>query len=392
MRTHFLVLSPVLFAAPMAMAERPPIDLELDGETVLVVSALGDDGQGANSESFLAEASLVGTAESVLDNGVRLRSRVAIRVQKDNPLRPGFSGGFGTDPAAAPGAFSGLLNGPVPNGDGDDLRGRFETAYFQIDGGYGELRLGKDQGVAARFFEGAPEVLSHARADNALLDPTGLSGVRTRHDLTGPSAKLSYATPRLLGFRAGLSYTPEADADGLDRRPAAGGTLSAPDTENAIELALNGSRTLRESGFRIDGTLAWSKAETKVRFGSAPYEDTETLSAGLRLEQGRWSGGLSSLNSDNGLPNADYTAWSTGLMREGDLFDVSLKYGEAEDDGANLEATSWRLGVGKTFSTGTKLAVAYLDDEIIGAAQNRSNQGIVVEITLSGEMFALTSY
>ncbi|MEM9055288.1 MAG: porin, partial [Pseudomonadota bacterium] len=226
MRSQFLVLSPILVAAPMALAERPPIDFELDGETVLVVSALGDDDQGANSEGFLAEASLVGTAESVLENGVRLRGRVALRAQKDNPLRPGFSSGFGGDLNAAPGAFSGLSNGPVPDGTGDDLRGRFETAYFQIDGGYGELRLGKDQSVAARFFEGAPEVLSHARADNGLLDPTGLNGVRTRNDLTGPSTKLSYATPRLLGFRAGLSYTPEADADGLDRRPAAGGALS----------------------------------------------------------------------------------------------------------------------------------------------------------------------
>lgn len=380
------------FAAPQAASERPPIDIEVEAETVLAITPISDHEDGREPETFLGEASLSGTAETVLDNGVRLRGRFAMRVQKDHPKRPGGAGGFGANVASAPGAFSGLSDSPFPNGEGDELRARLETAYFQVDGGYGELRLGKDSGVAARFHEGAPTVLSHARGDTALLDPTGLTSVRTRHDLTGPSAKISYATPRLLGVRAGISFTPEANADGLDRRPAAGGALTAPETENALELALNATRTLRETGLRFDAAVAWSTAEVSPRVGAAPYTDMETLSAGLKLKREDWSFGVSALSSDNGLPYGDYTSWNAGIMREGELFDLSFSYGKVEDEGANLDGTSWRLGIGKDFDSGLRLATAYLDDSIEVNGIDLSGSAIVVEMTLSSEIFSLTGY
>ncbi|MEM7492060.1 MAG: porin [Pseudomonadota bacterium] len=377
---------------PNVSAERPPIDAELEAETVLVITPLSDDSESRESETFLGEASLSGTAETILESGIRLRGRFALRLQKDHPQRPGGSGGFGVDTTAAPGAFSGLSNGPVPTGEGDDLRARLETAYIQIDGGYGELRIGKDSGVSARFHEGAPSVLSHARGDTPLLDPTGLTTVRTRHDLTGPSAKISYATPRLLGVRAGVSFTPDAEADGLDRRPAAGGATSAPEIENAIEVALNATRTLRDSGLRFDVAVAWSHADVSTRFGNTPYMDIETLSGGLKLAAGNWSGGLSALSSDNGLANSDYASWSAGVMRESDLFDLSLTYSEAQDDSVNLDGRSWRFGVGKDFNIGLNVAVVYAHDHLDVDGTEASGSGVVVEMTLSSEIFSLTGY
>ena len=388
-----LSFASLIYAAlPYVSAERPPIDAELEAETVVVITPLSDDREGRESETFLGEASLSGTAETILESGVRLRGRFALRLQKDHPQRPGGSGGFGIDPAADPGAFSGLSSGPVPTGEGDDLRARLETAYIQVDGGYGELRIGKDSGVAARFHEGAPSVLSHARGDTPLLDPTGLTTVRTRHDLTGPSAKVSYATPRLLGVRAGVSFTPDAKADGLDRRPSAGGATSAPEIENAIEIALNATRTLRDSGLRFDVAVAWSSADVSARFGNAAYSSVETRSGGLKLEAGDWSGGISGLSSDNGLSNSDYSSWSAGVMREGNLFDLSVTYAEAEDDGINLDGRSWRIGIGKDFDTGLSMAAAYVHDHLDVDGIEVSGSGIVVEMTLSSEIFSLTGY
>ena len=76
------------------------------------------------------------------------------------------------------------------------------------------------RGAAARFFEGAPSALTHASISNAYLDPDGIKIIRTNHDLTGPSAKISYATPRILGLRASrdfgvvLKTGPRPDDDG----------------------------------------------------------------------------------------------------------------------------------------------------------------------------------
>jgi len=385
----FALLMPGVFFLPMAAAlSSAPLETEFDFESIIVVTPISDVDAAISTQPILGEISVTGLSEKVLDNGVRLRARGALRLQADHPSRPGGIGGFGTLAAAPVGAFSGLSAGaPI---DSNDIRTRLETAYLQVDGGYGELRVGKDLGVGARFHEGTRSALSHARLDSILLDPTGLSAVRTRHDLTGPSLKVSYASPRILGLRGGVSYTPEADADGLDRRPEAGTGGIAPETENAIELALNGTRRLRESGWRFDVGLAWSSADVSARGLAVPYDQVETWSAGTRIERDDWTFGASWLESDNGLPRGAYNAWSAGLHRNAYDTDFSVEFGEARDDGAQLDAQSWRIGAARDFGPSTRLAIGYLDDRTETINQNWSSQGVVVEITLSQKIVEIT--
>lgn len=363
-----------------------PVEAEFDMVAAAIITPLSDD-DGAQTEALLAEFSVSGKAEKVLENGVRIRGRMDVRAQRDHPARPGGTGGFGSGMAPT-GAFSGLSSGASI--EDADTRVRLETAYLQVDGGYGELRIGKDQGVAARFHEGSANVLSYARLDSALLNPSGLSAVRTRHDLTGPSAKISYASPRILGLRAGLSYTPNAEADGLDRRANYGTGGFAPEIENALELALNGTRRFRENDLRVDAALAWSTADVSERAGLIPYATVETLSAGTRIERGDWTFGGSWLSSDNGLPDADYTAWSAGLSRAFSEMNVSLNYGEARDDGAQIETSSWQAGLGRAFGTDTEVALSYTYDEAETPIGIVKSQGVVVEITLFTEILNIT--
>lgn len=390
MLKHFFapLAGPVLLV-PLALAQGgSPIEAELELESVTVVSPHLDMDADTDAETLLGELSITGNAEKVLENGVRLRARGALRLQADHSSRPGGIGGFGDALSAPVGAFSGLSSGtPI---ESSDIWGRLETAYLQIDGGYGELRVGKNRGVAARFYEGPKSALSHARLDTALLDPSGLSTLRTRHDLTGPSPKLSYASPRILGLRGGISFTPEADADGLDRRPSSGTGGVSPEIENAIELALNGTRRLRESGWRFDVGLGWSTADVSTNGPQNIYGSVETWSAGTRIEQGDWTFGASWLNSDNGQPASDYSAWSAGLFREAYNIDFSAEFGESKDDGAVLNSKGWRLAAGKDFGKDTRIAVAYLHDELTTPLHKWTAQGVVVEITLSQEIVQVT--
>lgn len=382
-------MSPCVWGVSYAWADAPlPWDLELELETVTVVTPVSNDDAPLDVEPLLGEVSLVGTSERVLDNGVRLRARGALRLQADHPSRPGGIGGFGNLAVAPVGGFSGLSAAtPIPD---SDMRARLETAYFQIDGGYGEVRVGKDQGVGARFHEGAKSVFSHARLDSALLDPTGLSTVRSRHDLTGPSAKISYATPRLIGLRGGISYTPDANADGLDRRPGAGTGGLAPETENAIEIAINGTRRLRDSGWRFDVGMAWSSANLENRSVLTAYDQIDTWSAGTRIEKDDWTFGASWLESDNGRAQSDYQAWSTGVHRDAFGTEFSMEYGRSTDDGVQLDSESFRLGAAREFGKSTKIAVGYLQDRTERFAQKWESRGVVVEITLSQEIVGIT--
>jgi len=388
MRHICLFVPCLLLALPGHAQGGAPLETELDVESVTLLTPLTNSDTDRDAETILGEVSLNGETEKVLESGLRIRARGALRVQRDHPSRPGGSGGFGDMPLAPTGAFSGLSAAPPINAS--DLRARVETAYLQIDGGYGEVRIGKDRGVASRFHEGARSVLSHGRLDTTLLDPTGLSAIRTRHDLTGPSAKISYASPRLVGIRAGASFTPDADADGLDRRPAASAGGLAPETQNAVELALNASRRFRESGWRVDVGLGWSSADVSTSALTSPYGSIETWSAGTRIEKDDWTFGTSWLSSDNGRSNGDYAAWSAGLHRKAYSTEFSAEYGEATDDGAGLESQGWRLGASRRFTPDTKLAIAYLNDEIESPLQTQRSQGIVVEITLSQKILQLT--
>lgn len=385
----FALLTPGFFLLPTVAAQTgPPLETEFDFESVILVTPISDADTTISTEPILGEISLTGSSEKVFDNGVRLRARGALRLQADHPSRPGGIGGFGNIAAAPVGAFSGLSAGaPVET---SDIRTRLETAYLQVDGGFGELRVGKDLGVGSRFHEGTRSALAHARLDSTLLDPTGLSAVRTRHDLTGPSLKVSYASPRILGLRGGVSYTPAADADGLDRRPMAGTGGVSPETENAIELALNGTRRLRESGWRFDVGLAWSAADVADRGLSAAYDQVETWSAGTRIERDDWTFGASWLESDNGLPQSTYSAWSIGVHRNAYDTDFSIEFGQADDEGTQLDAQSWRAGVARDFGPSTRLAIGYVDDRIDRISQNSSSQGVVVEITLSQKIVEIT--
>lgn len=386
---HFCVFVPcLLLALPGHTQSAAPLESEIDVESVTLITPLANRDSNHDTETILGEVSLNGQTEKVLESGLRIRARGALRVQRDHRSRPGGIGGFGDLPLAPTGAFSGLSAAPPI--EMSDLRARVEIAYLQLDGGYGELRLGKDRGVTSRFHEGAKSVLSHGRVDTALLDPTGLSAVRSRHDLTGPSAKISYASPRIVGIRGGASFTPSADADGLDRRSAASASGLAPDVQNAMELALNASRRFRESGWRVDIGLGWSSADVSSNTVASPYGTVETWSAGTRIEKDDWTFGTSWLTSDNGLSNGDYSAWSAGLHREAYDTEFSAEYGQSTDDVAGLDAHGWRLGAARRFTPDTKLAIAYLHDEIESPLQTQRSQGIVVEITLSQKILQLT--
>ncbi|GAB5459454.1 MAG: hypothetical protein Hens3KO_24840 [Henriciella sp.] len=387
MRLKLAIVTYGMLTAPAFAQGTAPIEIELNVESTLV-GAADFDSEATDTEPLLGEISLSGSAEKVLENGVRIRGRADLRYQHDHPKRPGGTGGFGSLSGAPVGAFSGLSNGQQI--ETSDDRARFETAYLQIDGGYGELRAGKGPGIAARFYEGPQTALSYARLDTALLDTSGLGIIRSRHDLTGPSAKISYASPRMLGLRAGISYTPSANADGLDRRPAAGTSQSAPDMSNAVELALNGTHRFRSNGLRIDGMLAWSRADTKDRAGIAPYGTVETVSAGTRLEFNDFTIGGSWLESNNGLPGADYRAWSSGIGHEALDAIWTLTYGEAEDDGSATEASAWRLGVSKSITDTVDLGFAFTSDSLETSIVNQRSEGVVVEITLLTEILKLT--
>ena len=334
------------------------------------------------------------SADYVLSNGAIIGAAGALEAQYDNPARDGFAGvfpsagGAGGEPG---GAFSGLGRGLAP--EDRDARISLETAYIYIDGGYGEARFGADDGVATRFFEGGPALLTQAGLVNPALDPSGQILTRTDHDLTGPALKLSYATPRILGLRAGLSYTPEADRRGLDRDPARDFPGAArPEIEDAFEVALNISRRLPRSGVRLRAGAAYSQADTQLPANPTLFGKVETWSAGGSAEFSKFRIGGSYLESNNGVSGipGDYTAWSLSGAVPFGKFEAVAALAGAEDEFARLSSDSWEIGLAWKPEDRWRLAAGWrnVDTEDLGSGapaspSGGSRNGIVIEITRS---------
>ena len=384
--TVLCVFSAALCLPAVAQEDWDAWEGKWTGEAALVVAPGAD-------EPALYRLGIGFDANRVLDNGLELGVVMELDAELDNARREGFSG-IVADPAsgAVPlaGAFSGLARSAGLEDRG--ARGRLQTAYIYAEGGYGEVRLGRDEGIAKRFAKGAPSLFSTLSLHAPRLDPDGGAIVRTDHDLTGPAAKLSYATPRIIGLRAGLSYTPEADTGGLDRDPARilPGT-AAFTLRNAAEASLSFSHLFRQSGLRVRAATAYSQADIDAApTASAAYGQVDTWSAGANLEWDDTVIGASWLSSDNGLDgiSGDYTAWTLGLTHTAFGLDWGAEYGQASDDAAGIEGESWRAGIAREVNDTTRLVLGYRSNQldpaaVVAAPRTVSGEGIVFEITLS---------
>lgn len=402
MRLSFFLPVAAIFVQPVAAEgwqERVETDLSAEAALVLGIGQ-GELAGIADAESGLFELALSGGGETVLDNGTLVGVRLAVRVQQDHSAR---QAGLGVFPGASlepAGVASGLGRGP--EGLESGARGQLETAYLYIEGGYGEVSIGRDLGMAARVFEGDVGAFSHAGLANARLDPSGLAVIATRADLTGPSTKISYASPRYLGAQLGVSFTPEADVRGLDRDATGEGGESFARLENVIELGANLSRRLPESDVRLRAGLSYAHADIAPPegFAGAFADSAEDWSAGVEIERGDWRAGASWRSADEGVVGrGDYTAWTVGLAHERGDWTGSVTYGEAEIGALEAESEAISVELHRTVGDVLQVGLAWqsrnLDPLAVsnaGDGPSGRRSGLVVEITLFWENATISEY
>ncbi len=385
MRLVFIGIVAAIVAQPTALAEFEgeigSWDYEIGGEVVTVLGA--GDSEGIGWEPALFEFGVEGGLERVLDNGAEIGVRLTWRAQRDHPARTGGVGCLDEGTIPAVGVFFGAAIGCGIEDTGP--RASVEAAYAYIDGGYGELTIGRDLGIASRFYEGPRDVFSHARSSDALLDPSGQSFIRLRADLTGPAAKVSYTTPRLLGLRAGVSFTPEGDARGLDWDPVRSiGGLDRPQIESVWDAGLNFSRRFRESGLRVRAGVTYSEGDLSEIVSPLAFSDNISVtSGGVELEWERLAVAASALSSDNGVSGGDYDAWSIGARTTGFGADWSLTIASAEDSVLQATSDSAVIGAAWTLSDNLRLAVGYQRNRLELPLFEADSQGAVLEITHS---------
>ena len=366
MRIFFLMFLASLAVSESAIAQT---EYEFDAELTVVGAVSDEDSAPTDTENLMGELSASGSASRVLENGVEVTGNITLRVQSDHPSRPGFAGSVLTCPPTISncpslqgngvrGAFSRLSNLPFTDDVGP--RGSIERAYIEIDGGWGALTLGKDAGVGARFYEGGPSVFALARGNDPILDPTGMNAIRLRNDISSSAAKVSYVTPRILGVRGGVSYTPDASVRTLDldtQLTAAG--LLEPELDDAMEIGLQAYHFFRSADLRVRGSLTWSQANSASPF----YDDTQTTSFGFEIEKRDvYRVGASTLTSSNG-GNGDYDSLQAGGEFYVGEWRLGANAARAEDDTIQYVMSSITVGASHEINDHVDMTIGYRASE-----------------------------
>ncbi len=336
-----------LLAAP-ALAS--PLETAFEAR-LTAVAAVGEADGGPDLEPLTARADLYVDALRTLDNGADLGLTLAFAAEQDHPGRDPRGGAVPGAPVDVQGAISGF------SGAGQSAshwRADVESAFLFVKGGWGEATLGWDEGAAARFSLAPPQALRTVSAFEDQLDPTGLGAPVLRNDLSGASAKLTAATPRLLGVRAGLSFAPQAQSVGLDQgfEPRAG--LVQLEPEQILEAGVSFSRVWR-SGWETSAALTYATAQAG---GPAPFGRIETWGGGARFGLGGWRFGAAGLVSDGGAPGADYDSFGAGLARDLGDWTFALSAGSSEDELAGVKLETASAEIQKRFGEGFALGAA----------------------------------
>jgi Gram-negative porin len=377
----------------------------LDARLTLAGSAINDKTPLAPAgDAVLASGALAVKRTDTFDGGLQLVWRGEVKLERDAASRPAFAGVLGDCPASnalCPRVASGAgFLSPISPATGlaatggilnEDGFATLEGASLAVSGAWGEGVLGLDSGAATQLDAQAPTVLQRVSALSPGLDPTGLVIARARNDVTGSSFKATYLSPRWIGFRAGISYTPEANQRGADFDPDVhAGGLASPELESVFEGALSFARRFPESGLRVRTALTYSKADSRSPLPG--FGNYEAWGAGLELEQGEWTGGVRWLSSNNAWDsgNRDYEAWEAGLVRQGSEWRFGVETGWAKDKLTGIDGQSWLVGASRKVTQNIDVGLAWTSAEAdlsvpMGLSlghTNARNTGVVLELAV----------
>jgi predicted porin len=243
---------------------------------------------------------------------------------------------------------------------GDEDGDQIDQAYAFFKGGFGDIRIGSQAGVAgnmymlppgstANFGPYSPNTTGSAESPG-IFDPEGML---TNQD---KSQKLAYYSPTWAGFSFGLSFTPndnEKDYNGGDNADGQWRADSATgDSDNNVGLGLH--YDFEGDGWGLSaGAAAYFEGDVQEK---ADGQDEQSgYNVGVNLSFGGLTVGVAGTYLDdlNGS-GEDGFAIGTGLSYNVDAWTVGLGWAHAETESAGFSDNNKadRVGVTGSYAMG----------------------------------------
>jgi outer membrane protein OmpU len=276
-----------------------------DGTTVNWDTLTADERNhkfGSNSEIHFK-------GSMILDTGLRIGFKAELELEDDQSI-------FG---------LCDEVESIVGGGYGIGCQDPVDEVYMFVEGGFGRIEFGQQDGVGDQFSVTSPRALAahsvNDRQSRDLLNPVGLVLLSTVNDSSGDNTKINYMTPKLGPVKLGLSYTPD------NRNLGAGyGDALEEAGDEILEVALAVDEMFNDVRFQLgasyvtasDEMIAWDNKEwnvgVNVGFGGF------TLGGSYRDSEGFVFGG-----DEN-----EYKAWDAGLAWENEAWKFSGQFGQQE--------------------------------------------------------------
>ena len=315
------------------------------------------------------------------------------------------------------------LEADVDAGNTDDgsSSGNADKTYLYVESSAGRVEAGNNVGSAQSLNVGAENIAratggikgdfhryvnvgqdaaiaSAYTAANILFVPalaseytkSTTSGTQTGTDLADneEATKLTYFTPRISGFQAGASYTPDSGDAGS--AAALSGTNGADQYHNLYSAGINYEGDFDGVGVRVGVVGEQGTSETQPSNNSSGSKDIESWATGAEVSYrgftvaGSYGDNGESRQVDAGgsaaSPDADY--WTAGAAYETGPFGVSVTYFDSTtEDSAGVEDTFENLVIGADYALApglTPYVEAALFEASEGGVSTGTNEGTVV--------------
>ncbi|WP_404423515.1 porin [Thalassospira australica] len=272
---------------------------------------------------------------------------------------------------------NGIEVGAVVELEGETSGDQIDEQYLYVNGGFGRIEMGKNDSVADSMQLVAPAVGPVGVNDGDLSNWVDAYLVDTTVP-NGDQNRVTYYTPSLGGFRAGVSFADDSHHNGDTDR---GDTSGAGD--NIASGALEYNTDLNGIAFGVSAI-------------GENWGEGNLFGGGLNVGFGNFTvgGSYSHTDDDYGYSQGDSDPDDTdqfdvGVAYEMDAAAVSLTYGYAEygngdrGDGTG-EISTVDLGLAYTLGAGVawKSSIFWFDDEVDGAEDN-DGYGAVTGLALT---------
>lgn len=255
-----------------------------------------------------------------------------------------------------------------------------DEANVWLSGSWGKLEVGNQDGAADKMAVGGNEVdMLGANILGAFFMTNGSLGTRgtdyTNVQDGADNTKLTYYTPRVSGFQAGISYAPRYKAQGTQ-----------PNADDGINGA--GTSGNYEAGITYTGKAGDVKFEIAATAASAREQDDQNgdgQGIGGKVEFNNITVAAGYAQNDNWrAASSEQDAWNLGVGYNGGKWQVAAYYLNVESKvgSSKEEFDEYSLQAGYNFGGGLTGAVGLYDIKLRSVNTTLNDgQGLIAKLT-----------